>query len=262
MAKQIKARIIESLRLTLGYHKLLLSAEGITQLARPGQFINIKVCQDYEPLLRRPFSIHRIKDAYLEIIFKIVGKATELLSKKDQGDYLDIIGPLGKGFWIFDSSAWVPILVGGGIGIAPLLFLGEYLKHLGFLSIVLIGAKKKDEILAEEDFRRIGCKVKVSTEDGSRGFKGKVTDLLIKVLKKGSFPKEAIIYACGPRRMLEEINLISKRYRVSAQVSLEEHMACGIGACFGCVVNTRDGYKRVCKDGPVFNIDEIVWNNL
>jgi dihydroorotate dehydrogenase electron transfer subunit len=123
----------------------------------------------------------------------------------------------------------------------------------------LLGAKTKKQILCEKEFKRLGCDVKISTDDGSRGCRGKVTDLLKKFLGAKSYELRVTIYACGPRPMLKEIAAISKRYNIPSQISLEEHMACGIGACLGCVVNTTAGYKRVCRDGPVFDAEEVVW---
>ena len=181
----------------------------------------------------------------------------------------------------------------GGMGVAPLLFLAEKLaysvehiadsknksilcaKRYPLNAIVLIGAKTKGQILCEKEFKELGCEMKVSTDDGSQGFKGKATELLDNILasrfrlhasgsKKHvacSLQHAAQIYACGPRSMLKEISRVSKKYNIPAQVSLEEHMACGIGACLGCVVNTKEGFKRVCKEGPVFNADEICWVN-
>jgi dihydroorotate dehydrogenase electron transfer subunit len=151
------------------------------------------------------------------------------------------------------------------MGVAPLFFLAEKLtKHatcdMRLATLVLIGAKTKGQILCEKEFKRLGYDVKISTDDGSGGFKGKVTELLKKELSAVSYQLSAI-YACGPRPMLQEISRISQKYKIPAQISLEEHMACGVGACLGCVVNTIDGYKRVCKEGPVFEADEIIWFN-
>jgi dihydroorotate dehydrogenase electron transfer subunit len=125
--------------------------------------------------------------------------------------------------------------------------------------LVLIGAKNKNQILCEKEFKKLGYDVKIATDDGSRGFKGKVTELLEKILLSAVSCQLSAVYACGPRPMLKEISRIANIYKIPAQISLEEHMACGIGACLGCVVNTKEGFKRVCKDGPIFNAKEIVW---
>jgi dihydroorotate dehydrogenase electron transfer subunit len=153
--------------------------------------------------------------------------------------------------------------VAGGMGVAPLIFLAEKLAKSQVTShksqvIVLIGAKTKGQIICEKEFKELGCEVKIATDDGSRGFKGNITDLFRNLVSSVEY-RVSSIYACGPRPMLKEISWISKKYKMPAQISLEEHMACGIGACLGCVVNTKEGFKRVCKEGPVFKADEIVW---
>ena len=239
------------------YYKMVLDAPSVARAAKPGQFVNILVSEKYEPLLRRPFSIHSASNSKLEILYRVVGKATELFSQKRPGEKLDVLGPLGNGFSILDPRFL--ILVGGGIGIAPLLFLAETtrIQHRASRIEVLIGVKNKSHILCADELKNLGCEVKIATEDGSFGFKGLVTELLKRNIRTKDKP--GTIFACGPKPMLKEIVSISRQYKIAAQVSLEEHMACGIGACFGCVVNTRHGYKRVCKEGPVFDIKEIIF---
>ncbi|MDP2940436.1 MAG: dihydroorotate dehydrogenase electron transfer subunit [Candidatus Omnitrophota bacterium] len=273
---QKKFKIIANYPVTQGYYKLIIKAPQIAKTALPGQFINIKVSNDYEPFLRRPFSIHKIKNQKskikneVQILYKVIGKSTQILSQRKAGDYLDVIGPLGNGFSILDTSLpraksrGYSILVAGGMGVAPLIFLAEKVledrrQKTEDRIMVLIGAKTKSQILCEKDFDKLGCEIKISTDDGSKGFKGKIAALLNKILSSDICHLTTVIYACGPKPMLKEVALLSKRHRISAQVSLEEHMACGIGACFGCVVNTKQGHKRVCKDGPVFNAEEIIW---
>ncbi|MDP3732411.1 MAG: dihydroorotate dehydrogenase electron transfer subunit [Candidatus Omnitrophota bacterium] len=240
-------------------------AYGGSRQRREGDFLDIKVNDTYEPLLRRPLSIHRVRGDNIELLYEVVGRATEVLSCRKPGECLDAIGPLGNGF-NYPLSAiryLLPVLVAGGMGVAPLLFLAEKIKSGYTLyatrsMLVLIGAKTKNEILCEKEFKDLGCEVKIATDDGSRGLKGKVTELLKDLLLTMNY-KLSTIYACGPRPMLKEISRISKNYKIPAQVSLEEHMACGIGACLGCVVNTKEGFKRVCKEGPIFKADEIAW---
>jgi len=193
----------------------------------------------------------------------VLGEGTEMLSRKKPGEDLDIIGPLGNGFE-YRTAKHLPILVAGGMGIAPLIFLAEKLVELKTKkakrkTLVLLGARTKSQILCEKEFKNLGCEVRVATDDGSRGFKGKVTELLKKFLPLAISNKPLAIYACGPRPMLKEISQVSKKYKISAEISLEEHLACGIGACFGCVVKTKNGFQRVCKEGPVFNADKIIW---
>jgi dihydroorotate dehydrogenase electron transfer subunit len=270
---QLKAEVVRNKRVKGNRVRCLLAASLLARQAEPGQFVNIKVTDSDQPLLRRPLSIHRANGKTIEVLYEIVGKATEILSHKKQGEYLDIIGPLGNGFnyklkvmpcSMRDKDRITKIIVAGGMGVAPLLFLAEKLV-VGLRSsavgknIVLLGARTGSQIICEKEFIDLGYSVKIATDDGSKGFKGKVTELLKNFLEVTEGRQQAIVYACGPRLMLREISRMSNQYRFYSEVSLEEHMACGIGACLGCVVNTTGGYKRVCKEGPVFNADEIIW---
>jgi len=262
---QIKTRILHNKAIQKHYFRLIMKAPQIVNSAKPGQFVNIRLTDTFEALLRRPFSIHKVKGENIELLYEVVGQGSEILSQRKPGEYLDIIGPLGNGFsyTLHVIHHTLHVLVAGGMGVAPLVFLAEKLneckrKNTEEKTLVLIGAKTKSQILCEKEFKELGCDVRISTDDGSKGFKGKATDLLKHLLSAKS-QEPSTIYACGPRPLLKEIVVISKRYNIPAQVSLEEHMACGIGACLGCVVNTKEGYKRVCKEGPVFDADEIVW---
>jgi dihydroorotate dehydrogenase electron transfer subunit len=259
---RIKARVIYNKRVKQDYFHCILKAPQITRQALPGQFITIKFNDNEHAFLRRPFSIHKIKGTDLELLYEVVGSATQIFSKIKAGEYLDVIGPLGNGFSPVLRTPY-SILVAGGMGVAPLLFLGEFLaKHATQYTVhctqILIGAKTRSQILCEKEFKRLGFDVKIATDDGSRGFKGKVTDLL-KDLLRTRYSVLGTIFACGPRPMLKEISCIALYDNIGAQISLEEHMACGIGACLGCVVKTKDGFHRVCKDGPVFEAKEIIW---
>lgn len=256
---QIKAKLLYNKNIKVNYFHCVLEAPKITYKADAGQFVNIRLSDVFDPLLRRPFSIHRVTGASIEILYEVVGRGSGLLSEKKAGEYLDVIGPLGNGFSMPDTKT--AILAAGGMGVAPLLFLAEQLRirHPESCIQVLIGAKAKDSILCEKQFKELGCNVKIATDDGSRGFKGRVTDLLKNLISAKRYPLNATIYACGPRPMLKEITILSQQRNIAAQISLEEHMACGIGACLGCIVNTKESYKRVCKDGPVFNAQKIIW---
>ncbi|MBL7081099.1 MAG: dihydroorotate dehydrogenase electron transfer subunit [Candidatus Omnitrophica bacterium] len=280
MAKRIfqtKTKILSNICVGERFYKLTFLAPGIARCARPGQFLNIRISEEYTPFLRRPFSIHKLvhssklivhsqrknlKADGIEILYEVVGKGTEILSEKKPGEYLDVLGPLGNGFNL--SAIRYPlsaILVGGGIGVAPLLFLAQKLIEYYPLSairypLVLIGAKTKKEILCKKEFESLGCRVKISTDDGSSGFKGKVTDLLKHLLRAKSYQR-GTIYACGPKPMLKEITLLSRQYGIPGQISLDEYMACGMGVCLGCLVETYEGRKLVCRDGPVFDTSII-----
>jgi dihydroorotate dehydrogenase electron transfer subunit len=259
MAHQTKARIISNKLIGESYGELVFESNKIARSALPGQFVNIKVDNSVAPFLRRPFGIHRVNNRRVSILYEILGKATEILSRRKSGGYLDVLGPLGHGF---DYGS--PVIIAGGMGVAPLFFLAEKLAQdskftVAGKPIVLLGAKTKKQVLCEKEFKKLGCDVTIATDDGSRGFKGKVTDLLRHFLSNFRHRISTSICACGPRPMLKEISRIAKKYNIPAQVSLEEHMSCGIGACLGCVVNTKDGYKRVCKEGPVFQAGEVIW---
>jgi len=255
--QQIKAKIISNLRLSGNYWQLEFESGLIAKHALAGQFVNIRVTDGLVPLLRRPLSIHTVKAQKVKVIYEILGEGTQILSTRQPGELLDIIGPLGNGFKcprLIKSKEAKNILVAGGIGIAPLVFLAEKLK----LSkpLILIGARTKKQILCVEEFKALGCTVKLATDDGSVGFKGRVTDLLKTSLEQSM---SLSLFACGPHPMLKAVGQIAGDYKINAQFSLEEHMSCGMGACLGCVVATKTGYKTVCKDGPVFFSEELVW---
>jgi len=272
----IKAKLLRNQRIKGSYLRCGLEASNIARSAIPGQFVNIKLTDGCEPLLRRPFGIHRVEGRNIEILYEVVGRGTEILAQKKPGEYLDIIGPLGNGF-DYSAPAFqfrrrrtrlrrgssAPVLVAGGMGVAPLLFLAERLAKcnkpyvIGH-TLVLIGTKTKSGLLCENDFRKLGCGVKIATDDGSRGFKGRVTELLKRILSTVDC-RQSTIYACGPKPMLKEVCRLAAGYKIPAQVSLEEHLACGVGACLGCVVNTTEGYQRVCKEGPVFQAETIIY---
>lgn len=267
-----KVKILVNKKSADGYFKLLLNAPSIAKIAKPGQFIHILISDAGKPFLRRPFSIHRIRHKeFVEILYKTVGFGTQVLSLKKPGERLDIIGPLGNSFDYSLVKDRRPILIAGGMGMAPLVFLADRMSKRGALffdrdkrlvnrgqPLVLIGARTKKEILCIREFQQFGFHVKVATEDGSLGFKGRVTSLLKNVLSSIK-EKELIFYTCGPKLMVGEIAKISKKKKIASFASLEEIMACGIGACLGCAIKMKQGYKLVCKDGPVFNVANIDW---
>ncbi|MEK7849795.1 MAG: dihydroorotate dehydrogenase electron transfer subunit [Candidatus Omnitrophota bacterium] len=247
---------------------LELSVPASFKSALPGQFIHVRVEDSYDPILRRPFSIHDVCESRkknmltLRVLYEVVGKGTQLLSQKKPLSGLDCLGPLGHGFDMDKiAQAKKVYLVAGGMGVAPLFFLAKKLTENRTPGtgnpgpIVLIGVKTKNDILREKEFKDLGCEVHVATEDGSKGFKGRVTDLLKSLLPSAL----SNICACGPKPMLAALSVIAHKYNVPAQISLEEFMGCGLGACLGCVIRTTSGYKRICHDGPVFDSSEIIW---
>ncbi len=210
-----------------------------------------------DPLLKRPFSLHRWLGPDFQILYRIVGKATEILKEKKKGDVLEIMGPLGNGFPLIKRHD-KPILIGGGLGIAPIFAFAETIADKK--PLFFIGAKTKKELLCVDELKSIGINPIISTDNGTLGRKGLITDILEKFLARhSSLAARYSLYACGPKPMLRELSHITKKYGLRAYVALEENMACGIGACLSCVVNTKEGLKRVCKEGPVFTIEEIIW---
>jgi len=270
--KDIKAKILSNREITPGYFKMLLDAPYIARHAGPGQFVQVRCSDSLDPLWRRPFSIHRPtahgpRLTGIEILYEIVGKGTEVLSRSKSGGFIDILGPLGKGFILPRALSLQPqaILIAGGIGIAPLVFLAERLAKRKIKTTVLIGAKTKKALLCEGDFKGMGADVHVATDDGSKGYKGFVSKLFDKVLRTTNDERRMTIYVCGPNAMLKSIADICKKRELYCQVSLEEKMACGIGVCLGCAIEVkgeRKGrdvrYKLACKDGPVFDAKDII----
>ena len=280
------SRIIFNQKIYSRYHRMRILCPEIASKTKPGQFVMMRITQLLDPLLRRPFGIHRLcqeSDTYrrksdptcIEILYRIVGKGTLILSGKKRGEEIDLIGPLGNGFYL-EKNLETALMVAGGIGVAPLFSLAQALKKVeGKHSrstnlIVFIGGETKEDVLCIKDFKKIGAKVVVSTEDGSLGTKGMVTDLLVNFLGN-SFTSEVPnlrLFACGPSPMLRTVSEVAISRDIPCQVSLESRMACGVGACLGCsvptVINKKGGreilYQRVCKEGPVFDSKAILWN--
>ncbi len=263
MPIQVLAKILEKKEIAKEHFKFTLSTSYISSNSIPGQFVLVRCRKFSDPLLRRPMSIHKIdnKNNTIDLLFKVKGFGTRMLSELEVNDNMDIFGPLGNGFKV-NSSKEIAIIVSGGYGIAPMLALGYALKDKVKAVYSFIGANTKELVLCEEEFRNLGIETLITTDDGSYGRKGLVTDELVDFIssnvKSFMFPVTAI-FACGPHEMLKRIAEISLRYKISTQISVEEKMACGIGACLGCPIKTKSGYKMVCKDGPIFDTQEIVW---
>lgn len=238
--------------------RLTLLAPKIAAAALPGQFVMVRVGDCLDPLLRRPYSIHRVAaDGTLSLLFKIIGKGTRLLAGINPGATVDLIGPLGNGFNLDPRGSFC--MIGGGMGIAPLYFLAQKFcqtEYRGNNQPVLLGAQSQAELLLlAEEFSELGYSVLTATDDGSLGHQGFVTELL-----DGILLQVKQVYACGPIPMMRKVALKCRDAGVACQVSLETHMACGLGACLGCTFPASGGgYKHVCKDGPVLSAEEVVW---
>jgi dihydroorotate dehydrogenase electron transfer subunit len=250
--KQVSATIISNIKLMPGYHLIGVDAPDIAATSQPGQFVTVK-CGE-ELTLRRPLSIHQVaKSGQVYFFFKAIGKGTAWLSLCRKGEKLNILGPLGKGFSIGPTSKKL-LLVAGGIGIAPLTFLAQQALAQEKSVTLLLGAHAKDELYPQKLLPN-GIETIVTTEDGSYGEEGKVTDILSRYVNLADQ-----IYACGPLAMYKTIAGERQQWqdKKSVQVSLEVRMGCGIGACFSCSIKTKNGMKRVCLDGPVFNLDDVI----
>lgn len=221
----------------------------------PGQFAEIRVDGSPTTFLRRPISINYVDRELNEVWFliQLVGDGTRKLATLQKGDTVNVVLPLGNGFSIPDSSDKKVLLIGGGVGTAPMLYLGKELYKKGYKPVFLLGARSKNDLLLLEWFKSFG-EVFITTEDGSLGEKGFVTQH--SVLFKNQFN---MIYACGPKPMMMAVAKYAKEKDIACEVSLENTMACGIGACLCCVEKTNEGHVCVCKEGPVFNIKRLLW---
>lgn len=233
------------------YYKLTFSSANLSHHVAPGQFLHLKIARGNDPYLRRPFSYYRVSGQKIEILYEVLGYGTQILCQKKKGEKLKAMGPLGKGFTGAIGKK-KRILVAGGVGVPPLVFLAEKYPtdHL------LIGTKSRKEVLPKTEFKKVKAKVLYSTEDGSYGTKGMVTGLLEKILMKED-PRELFIQTCGPKKMMTAVIVLARKYGVEGEASWDENMACGVGACLGCMVKTKEGLKRACADGPVFSFGEL-----
>ena len=242
--KQTIFEIIENTPLTSSVFKMLLKGDT-DDITAPGQFVNIKLDGLF---LRRPISVCDCENGVLTLVYKVVGKGTEKTSTMAAGEKLDILTGLGNGYDL-EKSGDTPLLLGGGVGVPPLYMLAKELIKKGKKVSVILGFNTKDEIFYEQEFKALGAQVALTTVDGSYGTRGFVTD----AMKDTEY---SYFYTCGPEPMLKAIYSASK---TSGQFSFEERMGCGFGACMGCSCHTVTGYKRICKDGPVLEKEEILW---
>ena len=265
MAYREHALIAKASRLADGVHEIWFKTENIAREAKAGQFISV-YSNDGSRLLPRPISICRIDEDQLRIVYRVAGKGTDEFSKMKAGEYLDIQGPLGNGYDIASimerlksagTKADKAILFGGGIGVPPMLELAKQLNEAGVQSEVVLGYRD-NQLFLKEEFEQFGH-VTVATEDGSAGTKGNVMNAVKEHCITGN-----VIFACGPMPMLRAIKTYAEENAIEAYISLEEKMACGIGACLACVCKSKDKdehsqvhNKRVCKEGPVFNAREV-----
>ncbi|MGV8050770.1 MAG: dihydroorotate dehydrogenase electron transfer subunit [Anaerolineaceae bacterium] len=272
---QENARIIDQEIVAMHTYRLRLECPEIARHASAGRFVMLRVRDGLDPLLRRPFSFHRIipKEGSIEILYRVVGRGTELLSQCAPGTYLNLLGPLGNGFNLPRSAVESVVLVAGGIGIAPLFELMAQLAdspadrrpkavHLFY------GARTAQELLPVQNFIDLGVSIHWCTDDGTIGYRGNVTQLLEQVTENENL-RPSMLYACGPLAMHYQVAKWALAKNVPTQLSLESLMACGLGACLGCALPAADPsgaagdhYVHVCKDGPIFNAGAIQWEKI
>jgi dihydroorotate dehydrogenase electron transfer subunit len=240
------------------YYRLVVRAPQIAPQVQPGQFAHLRIRPLQDALLRRPFSIFQATRDTFSILYKAVGRGTEVLAHMPAGECLSALGPLGHGFTIPERGSEVPLLVAGGYGMAALYLLAERSPQAG---VVFVGGRRRVDILCEADFRALGWEVQVTTEDGSYGATGRVTEPLRAELRRESAGRK--LFACGPTPMLRAVGQLAEESGVPAELSLDEHMCCGVGVCLTCVVKIRSGegweYQRACTEGPVFDARQVLW---
>jgi dihydroorotate dehydrogenase electron transfer subunit len=271
---QFTAMILSNAEVSPGYWRMRMTAPLEFASATPGQFVMVRVSSAIDPLLRRPFGVFdvgvytpaqsgAVPQPFFEMLYRVVGKGTALLSSLHETDLLDILGPLGTGFNL-GAAGEDKLIVGGGVGLAPLYLLARELVKTSPVRL-FAGGRTRDDILCITEFERLGVECYTATEDGSLGEQGLVTEALIRRLdaRKG----QATIYACGPHGMLNAVATIAAARSIPCQVSLEGYMACGVGACLGCVApghghsaETPD-FRCVCTEGPVFESGELKWRD-
>lgn len=260
MVIQTQAEVLSVKALNKEIYQLSLLAPGIARRAKPGQFVNILCGEGREYILRRPFSIYRKTSGSIEILFRVLGQGTSFLKDSQPHSRLDVVGPLGRPF-DFQKQGKV-MLVAGGMGIAPLRLLAEELSSRRKKVYVTLGARSKKDLPFRQGLREISAGLFYATEDGSLGSRGMITDILPGLLERIN-PEQ--MYSCGPQLMLKKVAELASRYSLPCQVSLERFMACGLGVCLSCVVPICSRgldweYKRVCREGPVFDAEEVYWN--
>lgn len=242
--------LVEKQEIAKGIFDFKLRNRELAQITKPGQFVHIAVPGK---VLRRPISVCDVSEDTIRIVFRIKGEGTEILSQAKVGDMLDLIAPLGNGFKVEKGKTYA--FIGGGIGVPPMLYSAKQADK----SYAILGFANKDAVILCDDFKSAGCETIVTTDDGSFGIHGFVTDAL-----KDIIDKVDEVCACGPTPMLKAVAQLCREKSIPCQVSLEERMGCGIGACLVCACKTqhdgKEDYVHVCKNGPVFNAEEVVWN--
>lgn len=247
-------KVVSNEKICPQFYLLKIDAQPIFKDIAPGQFVHIRVSDGLEPFFRRPFSVYRAQK-YLEIFYEVVGPCTRILSSKKKGDSLDVLGPLGNPFCLPPKGIKQVVMIAGGIGVAPFLILSDVLKNKGYELILLYGGRTKAHVYPMKEFKQNKCRVFVSTDDGSVGVKGRVSGLFSKM---NPDPRTTFLYTCGPKPMMASVQRYASEHNLQGQACCEEVMACALGACLGCSIETRSGFKTCCYEGPVFNLREVI----
>lgn len=255
--QQIDSQVTENHEVAKGIFRLTLSVQNFPGNVVPGQFVMLLTSDEMDPLLRRAFSIHDYLNGEIQVLYKVVGSGTEWMSSRSQGDSVSLVGPLGKGFEIPETikEAWI---VAGGIGFAPFQFFLKKLRQQHVTTRLFYGARTSHELVGADEHKR-DLDLILATDDGSRGERGRIVDIFEQKIKNLGPKPSGQVFACGPHPMLAQLAECCRRLKIPCQVSLETQMACGLGTCMGCVIQTPQGYQRVCREGPVFSIGNIIW---
>ena len=268
MAVQVRGEVLD-VRRAGAYHVLSLTAPGISEITRPGHFVNLGIGgEESSLLLRRSFAVHQVQSrgvygGTLDIVVSVKGKGTQWLADRRRHDAIDIVGPLGRPF-VLPKERVSCVLVGGGYGSAPLFMLAEQLRERGCRVDVVVGAASEDKLFGTLELKRLASTLTVTTDDGSLGQRGRVTDVLPEVMDRVNAD---VVYACGPMPMLQRVAEVAEERQAYSQCAVEEAMACGIGVCMTCVLPVvgEDGVTRMlrsCTEGPVFRGDRVRWSDV
>jgi dihydroorotate dehydrogenase electron transfer subunit len=245
--------VLTNRKITPRLYVLAFESAALARLLKPGHFLQVAVAPSYDPFLRRPFTIYRVRGRRVEILYEVVGAGSKILTRRKEGQTIRVMGPLGNTFRM-NLKNRVHVVVGGGVGIAPFIFLGQKIRIDHFL----MGARSRDGLLPKSEIGPLWKKSRFATEDGSCGEQGYVTRCLDELIRETKDPRKLYLYICGPKPMMRAVMEIARRHHLEGEASVDERMACGVGACLGCVVQTRDGYKTACTDGTVFTFDRLL----
>lgn len=249
-------KVVSNQKLCPAFHRLCFEAPEVRDHVQAGQFVHIRVNeQGYEPFFRRPFSVYRAKK-HIEVFYEVVGPGTGIMSQWKKGDEIDVLGPVGTPFTLPPEEIKQVVMVAGGIGIAPFLILTDELKKRKLDLVLLYGGRSGDHVYPMKEFEANNVSIHVATNDGKVGKKGFVSEHFDKIDLN---PQTTMVYTCGPHAMMHAVQKFAKKHKLRGEAACEEIMACALGACLGCSIKTTKGFRTVCYDGPVFDLQEIIF---